>query len=102
MNCQYDITANLSTIIFEINLIKHSSIFIINIIILKINLVEENLVSKDIAWRLDYSQNSISQSETPRKSKNPDILKLKKKNELLKIEIKILKKDTSFFMKENH
>ena len=53
-------------------------------------------------WRSNYPQNGTSQSEVPRKSRNPDILKLKKENERLKMEIEILKKATAFFVKENY
>lgn len=53
-------------------------------------------------WRNQYSIASSAKAEVPKKTKDPEVLRLKKENERLKMENEILKKATAFFAKENY
>jgi len=53
-------------------------------------------------WRSQYFQQGVIKPETYKKSKDPEVIRLKKENERLKMENEILKKATAFFAKENY
>lgn len=53
-------------------------------------------------WRTMYPIAKTNKAEHAKKFKDPEILKLKKENERLKMENEILKKATAFFAKENY
>ena len=51
-------------------------------------------------WRSEYSNKTENSLDTPKKPKDPDMLKLKKENERLKMEVDILKKAMAFYARE--
>ena len=51
-------------------------------------------------WRSEFSNKSDNSLGNPKKPKDPDVLKLKKENERLKMEVDILKKAMAFYARE--